>query len=176
MSKLSGLSPKMEEIKQKYKDDPVKMQEEIMNLYKEVGFNPASGCLPILLQIPIFFSLYKVIIVTADLKLAHFLWINDLTQKDPYYILPIVMGLTMLAQQRLSPNPDPRQNYIMYLTSAFFVFLFASFPAALVLYWTISNIISFFQTYLIKNVLLKDAYSPSSKQSKDNLKTKKKSS
>lgn len=159
MSKLSEVAPKMEKIKDKYKDDPVKMQEEIMKLYKEVGFNPASGCLPILVQIPIFFSLYKVIVITADLKLSHFLWVHDLTQKDPYYILPIVMGITMLMSLKLTPNPDPKQNSIMYISSLFFVFLFASFPAALVIYWTINNILSFLQTYLIKKVLLKDKIS-----------------
>ena len=166
MSKLSEVAPKMEKIKEKYKDDPVKMQEEIMKLYKEVGFNPASGCLPILVQIPIFFSLYKVIVITADLKLAHFLWIHDLTQKDPYYILPILMGITMVMSLRLTPNPDPRQNSIMYISSLFFVFLFASFPAALVIYWTINNILSFLQTYLIRKVLLKDKLNPPTKPQK----------
>jgi len=166
MSRLSEVSPKMEKIKEKYKDDPVKMQEEIMKLYKEVGFNPASGCLPILVQIPIFFSLYKVIVITADLKLSHFLWIHDLTQKDPYYILPILMGITMLMSLRLTPNPDPKQNSVMYISSLFFVFLFASFPAALVIYWTINNILSFLQTYLIKRVLLKDKLTPKTKQGK----------
>ncbi len=156
MSKLSEVTPKMEKIKAKYKDDPVKMQEEIMKLYKEVGFNPASGCLPIIVQIPIFFSLYKVIVIMADLKLAHFLWIHDLTQKDPYYILPVLMGITMLMSLRLTPNPDPKQNSVMYISSLFFVFLFASFPAALVIYWTINNILSFLQTYLIRKVLLKN--------------------
>ncbi|HEK24756.1 MAG TPA: membrane protein insertase YidC, partial [Hydrogenobaculum sp.] len=166
MSKLSEVAPKMEKIKEKYKDDPVKMQEEIMKLYKEVGFNPASGCLPILVQIPIFFSLYKVIVITADLKLAHFLWIHDLTQKDPYYILPILMGITMIMSLRLTPNPDPRQNSVMYISSLFFVFLFASFPAALVIYWTINNILSFLQTYLIRKVLLKDKLSQPPKSPK----------
>ncbi|GAB6077967.1 membrane protein insertase YidC [Hydrogenobaculum acidophilum] len=166
MSKLSEVAPKMEKIKEKYKDDPVKMQEEIMKLYKEVGFNPASGCLPILVQIPIFFSLYKVIVITADLKLAHFLWIHDLTQKDPYYILPILMGITMIMSLRLTPNPDPRQNSVMYISSIFFVFLFASFPAALVIYWTINNILSFLQTYLIRKVLLKDKLSAPTKSPK----------
>ncbi len=166
MSKLSEVAPKMEKIKEKYKDDPVKMQEEIMKLYKEVGFNPASGCLPILVQIPIFFSLYKVIVITADLKLAHFLWIHDLTQKDPYYILPILMGITMIMSLRLTPNPDPKQNSVMYISSLFFVFLFASFPAALVIYWTINNILSFLQTYLIRKVLLKDKIKTPVKSSK----------
>jgi len=166
MSKLSEVAPKMEKIKEKYKDDPVKMQEEIMKLYKEVGFNPASGCLPILVQIPIFFSLYKVIVITADLKLAHFLWIHDLTQKDPYYILPILMGITMIMSLRLTPNPDPKQNSVMYISSLFFVFLFASFPAALVIYWTINNILSFLQTYLIRKALLKDKIKTPVKSSK----------
>ncbi|GBC89163.1 Membrane protein insertase YidC [bacterium HR13] len=156
MMKLSELAPKMQEIREKYKEDPTKMQEEMMKLYSQVGFNPMSGCLPMILQIPVFFALYKVLTITADLQLASMLWIPSLSHKDPYYILPIIMGLTMIAQQFISPNPDKTQNFMMYVSSVAFTFLFASFPAGLVLYWTFNNIFNMGQSYLIKEVLLKD--------------------
>jgi len=156
MMKLKEAAPKLEKIRKKYKDDPAKMQEEMMKLYSEIGFNPMSGCLPMIVQIPVFFALYKVLIITVDLKLSGMLWIPSLADKDPFYILPIVMGLTMILQQRLSPNPDPKQNVIMYISSVAFTFLFANFPSGLVLYWTVSNILNIGQNYLIKNVILKE--------------------
>ncbi len=155
MMKMSKLAPKIEEIRNKYKKDPVKMQEEMLKLYKEAGFNPASGCLPILLQIPIFFSLYKVLIITVDLKLERFLWVSSLADKDPFYILPILMGGSMILQQKLHPSPDSRQNLIMYLSAIAFTFLFASFPSGLVFYWTLNNILNILQSYIIKRVMLK---------------------
>ncbi|MFN4319947.1 MAG: YidC/Oxa1 family insertase periplasmic-domain containing protein [Aquificaceae bacterium] len=155
MGKMAELAPKMQELKEKYKNDPAKFQEEMMKLYQEVGFNPMSGCLPILLQIPIFFALYKVLTITVDLQLAKFLWIQSLAQKDPYYILPVLMGATMIAQQFISPNPEKSQNLIMIITSVFFTFLFASFPAGLVLYWTLNNIFNLGQTYIIKKLTFK---------------------
>lgn len=156
MMKLSELAPKMQEIREKYKDDPAKMQEEMMKLYSQVGFNPMSGCLPMILQIPVFFALYKVLTITADLQLASMLWIPSLSHKDPYYILPAIMGITMIAQQFISPNPDKTQNAMMYISSIAFTFLFANFPAGLVLYWTFNNVFNMAQSYLIKEVLLKD--------------------
>ncbi len=156
MAKLSELAPKIQQIKEKYRDDPAKMQEEMMKLYSQMGFNPMSGCLPILLQIPVFFALYKVLTITADLQLASFLWIPSLSQKDPYYVLPILMGFTMIAQQFINPNPDKSQNIVMYISSVAFTFLFASFPAGLVLYWTFNNLLNIAQSYIIKEVLLKD--------------------
>lgn len=155
MMKLQEAAPRLEKIRNKYKDDPVKMQEEMMKLYSEVGFNPMSGCLPILIQIPIFFALYKVLIITVDLKLSGMLWIPSLAEKDPYYLLPITMGLTMILQQKLSPSPDAKQNLIMYISSVAFTLLFANFPSGLVLYWTINNVLNIAQNYLIKNVILR---------------------
>ncbi|WP_457600950.1 membrane protein insertase YidC [Hydrogenivirga sp.] len=155
MMKLQEAAPRLEKIRKKYKDDPAKMQEEMMKLYSEIGFNPMSGCLPMLVQIPVFFALYKVLIITVDLKLSGMLWIPSLADKDPFYILPVVMGLTMILQQRLTPNPDPKQNLIMYISAVAFTFLFASFPSGLVLYWTVNNILNIGQNYLIKNVMLK---------------------
>ncbi len=155
MMKLQEAAPRLEKIRKKYKDDPVKMQEEMMKLYSEIGFNPMSGCLPILVQIPVFFALYKVLIITVDLKLSGMLWIPSLADKDPYYILPVIMGLTMILQQKVTPNPDPKQNLIMYISAVAFTFLFASFPSGLVLYWTVNNILNIAQNYLIKNFMLK---------------------
>ncbi|NPA32120.1 MAG: membrane protein insertase YidC [Aquificae bacterium] len=156
MLKLQELAPRVEKIKQKYKDDPVKMQEEMMKLYAETGFNPMSGCLPILLQIPIFFALYKVLVITVDLKISSFLWIPSLAEKDPYYILPILMGLTMILQQKLTPSPDPKQSLVGYVMAIAFTLLFMNFPAGLVLYWTLNNILNIVQNYIIKDILLKD--------------------
>jgi len=155
MMKLSELAPKMQQLKEKYKNDPVKFQEEMMKLYSEVGFNPASGCLPILLQIPVFFALYKVLTITTDLQLEGLLWIPSLAEKDPFYVLPILMGLTMIAQQFISPSPEKSQNLIMYISAVIFTFLFASFPSGLVLYWTFNNIISLAQSYIIKKLTTK---------------------
>ncbi len=155
MMKFQELAPKMEKLRKKYKNDPVKLQQEMMKLYSEAGVNPMSGCLPILVQIPIFFALYKVLIITVDLKLSGLLWIPSLADKDPFYLLPVIMGLTMILQQKLMPSPDPKQNLIMYISAVAFTFLFASFPSGLVLYWTVNNILSIAQNYLIKNVILK---------------------
>ncbi|MCS7261854.1 MAG: membrane protein insertase YidC [Aquificaceae bacterium] len=157
MSKMAELAPRMQELKEKYKNNPAKFQEEMMKLYQEVGFNPMSGCLPLLLQIPIFFALYKVLTITADLQLARFLWVESLALKDPYYVLPVLMGLTMVAQQFISPSPDKSQNYIMIITSVVFTLLFANFPAGLVLYWTLNNIFNLGQTYLIKKLTQKSS-------------------
>ncbi|MCS7171178.1 MAG: YidC/Oxa1 family insertase periplasmic-domain containing protein [Aquificaceae bacterium] len=166
MSKMGELAPRMQELKEKYKDNPAKFQEEMMKLYQEVGFNPMSGCLPILLQIPVFFALYKVLTITADLQLAKFLWVQSLAQKDPYYVLPVLMGVTMVAQQFISPSPEKSQNYIMIVTSVAFTFLFASFPAGLVLYWTLNNVFNLGQTYVIKRLTFKGKHSKPQKRKK----------
>lgn len=166
MMKMGELAPKMEEIKKKYKDDPAKMQEAMMKLYSEAGVNPMSGCLPILIQIPIFFALYKVLIVTVDLKLASMLWIPSLADKDPFYVLPVLMGGTMVLQQFITPSPDKRQNMIMYISAVAFTFLFANFPSGLVLYWTFNNILNIAQNYLIKEVFMKDSKATQKSQKK----------
>jgi YidC/Oxa1 family membrane protein insertase len=149
MKKMQDLAPKLEEIRKKYAQDPRKMQEEMLKLYKEIGFNPFSGCLPLLLQIPIFFALYKVLIVTADLSLEGFLWVPSLAERDPYYILPIIMGLTMIAQSFITPSPNKQQNTLMYAMAIAFTILFATFPAGLILYWILNNIFNILQTFII---------------------------
>ncbi len=153
MKKMQELAPKIEEIRKKYAKDPQRMQAELVKLYKETGFNPFGGCLPILIQIPIFFALYKVLIVTPDLALEKFLWIPSLADKDPYFILPVVMGITMIAQSWITPSPNKQQNMMMYLMAVVFTFLFATFPAGLVLYWTLNNIFNLLQTWLVYRYL-----------------------
>lgn len=156
MLKLQEVAPRLEKLKQKYKEDPVKLQEEMMKVYAEVGFNPFSGCLPMILQIPIFFALYKVLLITVNLKVSSFLWIPSLADKDPYYILPMIMGATMILQQKFTPTPDKKQAVTGYITAVIFTLLFINFPAGLVLYWTFNNILNIVQNYIIKEVILKD--------------------
>ncbi|GAB4389096.1 MAG: membrane protein insertase YidC [Thermodesulfovibrionales bacterium] len=147
MKKMQQISPKMQEIKEKYKKDPQKMQKEMMELYKKNKVNPLGGCLPMLLQIPVFFALYKVLMISIELRDAPWaLWITDLSQKDPFYILPIVMGISMVVQQKMTPSAgDPRQQKLMMFMPVIFTFLFLSFPAGLVLYWLVNNLLSIVQ-------------------------------
>lgn len=149
MKKMQALQPKMAEIKEKYKKDPQRMQKEMMELYRKHKVNPVGGCLPILLQIPVFIALYNILLKAIELRGAPFmLWIKDLSAKDPYYILPIVMGLTMVIQQKMTPSAmDPRQAKIMMLMPVVFTFLFLSFPSGLVLYWLVNNILAIIQQY-----------------------------
>ncbi len=149
MRKMQKIAPKLEEIKRKYGNDPQKLQEETMKIYKEEGINPASGCLPMLLQIPIFIALYELFLNAVELKGASFLWIKDLSQPDPTYALPILMGLSMIVQQYLTPTTNKQQQYIFYAMALFFTFLFASFPAGLVLYWFTNNVITAIQNLVI---------------------------
>ncbi len=150
MKKMADLAPEIEKLKKKYAKDPQKLQEEIMKLYAESGANPMSGCLPILVQIPVFIALYNVLMVTVELKHAPFmLWIKDLSDKDPYYILPILMGLSMIAQQWITPPSDKNQKIIMYILAGVFTFMFMNFPSGLVLYWLTNNILGLLQSFII---------------------------
>jgi YidC/Oxa1 family membrane protein insertase len=157
MKKLQAIQPKMNEIKEKYKKDPQKMQAEMMELYKKHKVNPMGGCLPMLLQIPVFFALYKVLLVSIELRGAPFiLWITDLSAKDPSYILPIVMGITMLIQQKMTPSSmDPRQAKMMLFMPVIFTFMFLNFASGLVLYWLVNNILSIIQQFHINRKLSK---------------------
>ena len=170
MSRMKILTPKMTEIRERYKTDKLKMQQEIMALYKSEKVNPLSGCLPILIQIPIFFALYKVLFVTLETRHAPFYgWVKDLSAPDPTTIFnlfglfnfmppsflmigawPLLMALTMYLQQKLNPAPpDPLQAKIMSFLPLMFLFLFATFPAGLVIYWTWNNILSIGQQWII---------------------------
>jgi YidC/Oxa1 family membrane protein insertase len=158
MKKLQELQPKMAEIKEKYKKDPQRMQREMMELYKRYKVNPMGGCLPMLLQIPFFFALYKVLLVSIELRGAPFiLWIHDLSVKDPYYVLPIVMGITMLAQQKMTPtSADPSQAKIMMFMPVIFTFMFLNFSSGLVLYWLVSNLLSIVQQFFVNMAVKKE--------------------
>lgn len=157
MKKLQDIQPKMAELREKYKNDPQRMQKELMELYKKHKVNPMGGCLPMLLQIPVFFALYKVLLIAIELRNAPFmLWIKDLSVKDPYYILPIIMGATMVIQQKMTPSTmDPTQQKIMMIMPIVFTFMFLTFPSGLVLYWLVNNVLSIAQQWYMNKKLAK---------------------
>lgn len=157
MKKLQDIQPRMAEIREKYKNNPQKMQKELMELYKRHKVNPMGGCLPMLLQIPVFFALYKVLLIAIELRGAPFvLWINDLSVKDPYYILPIIMGATMVIQQKMTPSTmDPAQQKIMMVMPIVFTLMFLTFPSGLVLYWLVNNVLSIAQQWYMNMKLSK---------------------
>ncbi len=151
MKKMQELQPKINELREKYKKDPQRMNKELMDIYKRNKVNPMGGCLPMLLQIPVFFALYNVLQKAIELRGAPFiLWIKDLSLKDPYYVLPIVMGITMVIQQRMTPSSmDPTQSKMMMILPVVFTFMFLRFPSGLVLYWLVNNVLSIAQQYYI---------------------------
>jgi len=155
MYKMKLMAPKMQELKRKYGKDPQKFQMKMMELYKKEGANPLGGCLPMLLQIPIFFAIYRVLVNAIELKGATFLWIQDLSAMDPYFILPILMGVTMYAHQTITPNnfQDPMQEKVFKFLPVIFTFFMATFSAGLVLYWTINNLLSFIQQFIINKIM-----------------------
>ncbi|MDA8168300.1 MAG: membrane protein insertase YidC [Nitrospiraceae bacterium] len=147
MRKFQAIQPALQEIRQKYKKDPQRMQKEMMELYKKHKVNPMGGCLPMLLQIPVFFALYKVLLLAIELRGAPWaFWITDLSHKDPYYVLPIIMGITMLVQQKMTPTMgDPKQQKMMMLMPVIFTVMFLNFASGLVLYWLVNNLLSIAQ-------------------------------
>lgn len=151
MAKMRKLQPMMAELKERYGDDRQKMSSELMKIYRKEKVNPLGGCLPILLQMPVFIALYWVLMESVELRHAPFaLWITDLSVKDPFFVLPLIMGATMFIQQKLNPTPpDPMQAKIMQLMPIFFTVLFLMFPAGLVLYWVVNNTLSIAQQYVI---------------------------
>jgi YidC/Oxa1 family membrane protein insertase len=170
MSKMKKLQPEMMRLREQYGDDKMRMNQELMALYKKEQVNPMSGCLPIIVQIPVFFALYKVLFVSIEMRHAPFFgWIQDLSAPDPTTIFnlfglipwdpptflmigiwPLLMGATMLLQTKLNPQPaDPMQAKVMMLLPVMFIFLFATFPAGLVIYWTWNNVLSIGQQWVI---------------------------
>ena len=170
MAKMKKLQPEMEKIRERFKEDRVKQQQELMALYKNQKINPMAGCLPIVLQIPVFFALYKVLFVTIDMRQAPFFgWIKDLSAPDPtslfnlfgllpYHVpeflhvgvWPLIMGMTMWVQMQLNPQqPDPVQQKIFNWMPVIFTFMLASFPSGLVIYWAWNNVLSLLQQYTI---------------------------
>ncbi len=155
MQKLKDLAPKIKEIQQKYKGDPQKLNAHMMQLYKKHGANPMGGCLPMLLQIPIFFAIYRVLLNAIELKGAPWiLWITDLSQKDPYFVLPVLMGITMFIHQKITPTTitDPMQKKIFTYLPIVFTFFFLTFPAGLTLYWFVNNILSIIQQLIVNKI------------------------
>ena len=157
MSGLKKLQPRLNALKERFGDDKQKFTQATLELYKKEKVNPMSGCLPILVQIPVFIALYWVLIESVQLRQAPFiLWIHDLSTYDPYFILPVMMGLSMFVQQRLNPPPpDPVQAKIMMMMPIVFTVLFAKFPAGLMLYWFVNNTLSFLQQWYIMRGLEK---------------------
>lgn len=150
MAKMRKFGPEMTRLKDLYGDDRQKMSQEMMKLYQKEKINPLGGCLPILAQMPIFIALYWVLMESVDLRHAEFLYLADLSVKDPYFILPIIMGASMFIQQMLNPTPpDPMQAKIMKMLPILFTFFFLWFPAGLTLYWVVNNILSIAQQYVI---------------------------
>lgn len=151
MARMRKMAPKMQALKERYGDDKQKMSQAMMKMYKEEKINPLGGCLPVLVQIPVFIALYWVLLETVEMRNAPFmLWITNLSAKDPYYVLPVIMGISMFVQQKLNPAPmDPMQQKIFQIMPFAFTFFFLFFPSGLVLYWVVNNILSITQQYII---------------------------
>ncbi|MFO1320879.1 MAG: membrane protein insertase YidC [Burkholderiales bacterium] len=155
MAKMRILAPKLQKLKEQYGDDRQKMHQAMMELYKTEKINPLGGCLPIVIQIPVFISLYWVLLGSVEIRNAPFmLWIKDLSSPDPLYILPVLMGISMIVQSRLNPEPpDPIQAKVMKIMPVAFSVFFFFFPAGLVLYWLVNNILSIAQQWFITRQL-----------------------
>ena len=151
MARMRAVAPKLAALKEQFGDDRQKMSQAMMELYKKEKINPLGGCLPILVQMPVFLSLYWVLLESVEMRQAPFmLWITDLSIKDPFFILPIIMGATMFIQQQLNPTPpDPMQAKVMKMMPIIFTFFFLWFPAGLVLYWVVNNCLSIAQQWYI---------------------------
>ena len=151
MAKMKAINPKVTALRERYKDNPQQMQQEMMRIYREEKVNPLGGCLPILVQIPVFIALYWVLLSTVEMRNAPWIgWIRDLASPDPFFILPVVMTLTTLLQTALNPAPpDPMQAKMMWIMPLAFSVMFFFFPAGLVLYWITNNVLSIAQQWLI---------------------------
>lgn len=156
MRAMQELQPKVAALQKKYKDDRKRLQQELMELYKKHKVNPLGGCLPMVLQIPVFIALFNILYTTIELRHAPFmLWIKDLSDKDPYYVLPIIMGISMVVQQKLQPTTlDPTQAKLMLFLPVLFTYFFLWFPSGLVLYWLVNNILSILQMYITTKYLI----------------------
>jgi len=155
MAEMKRLQPRLQALKERYGDDKTALNQAMMDMYKKEKINPLGGCLPILIQLPVFIALYWVLIESVEMRHAPFmLWLNNLSAADPYFVLPLLMGATMLIQHKLNPSTgDPIQEKVMLMLPIMFTFFFAFFPAGLVLYWTVSNILSIAQQWYITKKL-----------------------
>jgi len=152
MQKMKLLAPKLKELKEKYKKDPQRLNAATMEMYKKNGANPLGGCLPMLLQIPVFFAMYRVFLNAVELQGAPWiLWVHDLSRMDHLYILPVLMGASMFLQQRMTPSnfTDPMQEKVFKYLPVVFTFFFVTFPSGLVLYWFVNNLFSIAQQYIV---------------------------
>ncbi|MBI5674075.1 MAG: membrane protein insertase YidC [Nitrospirae bacterium] len=150
MKKMQGIQPKVAAVQEKFKDDRERLNKELIKLYRDHKVNPVGGCLPMVLQMPVFVSLFNILYMTIDLRQAPLgLWINDLSVQDPYYILPIVMGISMMVMQKIQPTTmDPTQAKMMLMLPVAMTFLFVNFPAGLVLYWLTNNVLTIVQQFV----------------------------
>ncbi len=157
MKDMQVVQPKVVALQAKYKDDRERLNKELIKLYKDHKVNPVGGCLPMLLQMPVFVALFNILYMTIDLRQAPFiLWITDLSVQDPYYVLPVLMGLSMVVQQKIMPTTmDPTQAKIMLLLPAFLTILFLTFPAGLVLYWLTNNVLTITQQFVTDRYIFK---------------------
>jgi YidC/Oxa1 family membrane protein insertase len=151
MANMRRMAPRLQSLKERYGDDRQKLNQAMMELYKKEKINPLGGCLPIVVQIPVFIALYWMLLESVELRQAPFmLWITDMSAPDPYYVLPLLMGATMLIQQKLNPAPmDPIQAKVMMVLPVVFTVFFAFFPSGLVLYWVVNNTLSITQQWVI---------------------------
>lgn len=157
MKDMQVVQPKMQELQKKYKDDREKLNRELMKLYKEHKVNPLGGCLPMLMQMPVFIALFNILYMTIDLRQAPFvLWITDLSVPDPFYVLPILMGASMVLQQKIMPTAmDPTQAKMMLMLPVFLTFIFLNFAAGLVLYWLTNNVLTIAQQFITDRYIFK---------------------
>lgn len=156
MAKMKAVAPRLKELNERYSDDPQAKQKAMMEIYRKEKINPLGGCLPILIQIPVFMGLYWVLLESVELRQAPWLlWYKDLSIRDPYFVLPIIMGVSMFLQQKLNPPPaDPMQQKIFQFLPLIFTVMFLWFPAGLVLYWVVNNILSIAQQWFINNKIV----------------------
>jgi len=159
MAKMREIQPRMKALQDRYKDDRQALSQAMMELYKREKVNPAAGCLPILIQMPFFLAFYWMLLESVEMRQAPFaFWLTDLSSRDPYFILPIIMGAAMLGQQRLNPTPgDPVQAKVMQVMPIIFTAFFAFFPSGLVLYWVTNTILSIAQQWYINKLVHEEA-------------------
>ncbi|MBS0183517.1 MAG: membrane protein insertase YidC [Nitrospira sp.] len=150
MKKMQGIQPRVAAVQEKFKEDRERLNKELIKLYRDHKVNPVGGCLPMVLQMPVFVSLFNILYMTIDLRQAPLgLWITDLSVQDPYYILPIIMGISMVVMQKIQPTTmDPTQAKVMLMLPALMTFLFINFPAGLVLYWLTNNVLTIVQQFV----------------------------
>jgi YidC/Oxa1 family membrane protein insertase len=155
MARMRALQPRLKALQDRYKDDRQAMSQALMDLYKREKVNPVAGCLPMVIQIPFFIAFYWVLLESVEMRQAPFmLWITDLSTRDPYFVLPLLMGAAMFGQQKLNPTPpDPVQAKIMTFLPVMFTVFFAFFPAGLVLYWLTNSVLSILQQWRINRAV-----------------------